>query len=289
MSLSIYAITVPPFIKQLKMLSTILEKAEAKSAGNEASILEARLIADMQPLTYQIQRVSDSAKGLAVRVAKVEPQAWEDNEKTFAELQERIKKTIAFLEKVDPKSMDGMEDKEVTMTTGSGELKFTGKSYVLGFAIPNFYFHTVTTYNLLRKEGVEIGSSHHSNYPTNTNPLGNYSFGHYETWPAFGLELDLFAPGETLLEEQFAFTNDFFAGVSGTEPGDWMNAESEYVANGFGTSAAEYTSLEHSFGYNAHASGNILFPQPEALIADRSQLDGYAKPPKNSSATHQSP
>jgi uncharacterized protein len=51
--LSLYDITIPPFIKQLQMLSTILEKGQALSAGNEAQILESRLIEDMQPLTYQ--------------------------------------------------------------------------------------------------------------------------------------------------------------------------------------------------------------------------------------------
>lgn len=157
MSLSLYAVTIPPFIKNLKMISTLLEKAQTHSTGNEAQILESRLIADMQPLTYQIQRISDTAKGVAVRVAKVTPEAWEDNEKTFPELQERLKKTIAFLEEVDPKSMDGMEEQEVVLKTGAGELKFTGTSYVLNFAVPNFYFHSVTTYALLRKEGVAIG------------------------------------------------------------------------------------------------------------------------------------
>jgi uncharacterized protein len=101
--------------------------------------------------------VSDTAKGLAIRVAKATPESWEDNEKTSPELQERIKKTIAFLEKVDPKSMDGMEDQEVVLKTGAVEKKLTASNYVLGFAIPNFYFHTVTTYALLRKEGVQIG------------------------------------------------------------------------------------------------------------------------------------
>lgn len=94
-----------------------------------------------------------------MRLGKVEPEAWADDEKTFPELQERIKKTIAFLEKVDPKSMDGLEEKEIVMKTGAGERKMTGKSYTLQFAVPNFFFHSVTSYALLRKEGVDIGKS----------------------------------------------------------------------------------------------------------------------------------
>lgn len=101
--------------------------------------------------------MSDSAKGLAVRVAKAEPESWPDNEKTFADLEARLKKTIAFLEKVDEKSMDGMEDQEVVLKTASGERRYSGLDYVTSYAIPNFYFHSVTTYALLRKEGVPVG------------------------------------------------------------------------------------------------------------------------------------
>jgi hypothetical protein len=155
--LSLYDITIPPFIRQLKMLSTILEKGQAKFAGNESTLIESRLIADMGPLTYQIQRVSDTAKGVAVRLGKMEPEAWADDEKTFPELQERLRKTIAFLEKVDPRSMDGMEEKEIVMRLGGVERRWTGSGYALKFAIPNFYFHSVTTYALLRKEGVDVG------------------------------------------------------------------------------------------------------------------------------------
>lgn len=82
---------------------------------------------------------------------------WEDNEKTFAELQARLAKTIAYLEALDPKLFDGKDYDEVILATKAGEMKFTGTSYVLTFAIPNFYFHFVTAYALLRKEGVPIG------------------------------------------------------------------------------------------------------------------------------------
>ncbi|TVY86240.1 hypothetical protein LAWI1_G008503 [Lachnellula willkommii] len=154
---SLYDITIPPFLKQLRMLLMILEKGQACSAGNEAKILESRLVEDMKPLVFQIQRVSDTAKGVAVRVAKVEAESWPDNEETFADLEARLKKTMAFLEKVDAKSMDGMEDQEVVMKTAAGELKYSAVDYVLSYAIPNFYFHSVTTYALLRKEGVPVG------------------------------------------------------------------------------------------------------------------------------------
>jgi uncharacterized protein len=153
MPLSLYEITIPPFIHSLKSLSAFLEKGRLHASGNEEALLDSRLITDMAALPYQIQRISDTAKFCAVRVGKVEPVPMEDNEKTFAELQDRITKTIQFLEKLDPKSMDGMEEEEVMLR----DRKLIAKSYVLGYAVPNFYFHLCMAYAILRKEGVPIG------------------------------------------------------------------------------------------------------------------------------------
>lgn len=152
MPLSLYEVTIPPFIRNLKILSTLLTKSLKHTSNEETTLLASRLVADMQPLPYQIQRVSDIAKGVAVRVAKVTPEAWADDEKTFEQLQARIAKTIAFLEKVDPQSMND-EDAVVNFD----KKDWSAKDYVLNAAVPNFYFHFVTAYGLLRKEGVPIG------------------------------------------------------------------------------------------------------------------------------------
>ncbi|CAG8948840.1 hypothetical protein HYFRA_00001963 [Hymenoscyphus fraxineus] len=156
MPFSLYDITVPVFIRDLNILQNILKRGvehASTSSSSEKTILESRLIADMEAFPYQIQRLSDCVKGLCVRMGGVAPQAWADEEKTLAELQERVKKTIELLETVDPKSMDGKEDLEIVI----GPYTFTGTTYVQQFVIPNFYFHHVMTYALLRKEGVQIG------------------------------------------------------------------------------------------------------------------------------------
>lgn len=159
MTLGLYDITIPPFIHGLKALSAILEKGRLHASADEASLIESRLIADMGALPFQIQRISDTAKGCAVRVGKAEPVPMEDNETTFPELRARIVKTIEVLENVDPKSMDGMEDAEVVMKLRAGERKLTGRDYVLKYAIPNFYFHLCMAYAILRKEGVPVGKT----------------------------------------------------------------------------------------------------------------------------------
>ncbi|RFU25527.1 hypothetical protein B7463_g10818, partial [Scytalidium lignicola] len=158
MGVSLYEITIPVFIKQLNIIKSLLEKGQAHPDKDDSTLLASRLIADMQDLPYQIQRVSDTAKGFAVRVGKVENEAWEDNEKTFADLYARIDKTIKFLEKVDAKTVNEQVDKEVILQTRAGNRVFpSGTDYALTFGIPNFYFHFCMIYALLRKDGVPIG------------------------------------------------------------------------------------------------------------------------------------
>ncbi|WJH41769.1 DUF1993 domain-containing protein [Aliirhizobium terrae] len=160
MSLSLYDVSVPAFLRGFANLTDILKKGEAfadEKGLAHKELLESRLFEDMLPLTGQIQRASDSAKFVAVRVGQVENLAMADEEVTFADLHARIDKTFAFLKSVDPASMIGREDAEVTVKTRSGETRFTATGYVLGFAIPNFYFHVSTAYAILRHKGVPIG------------------------------------------------------------------------------------------------------------------------------------
>ncbi len=160
MSLSLHEITLPVFIRAFRNLSAILKKGEAfadEKGLDHKELLEARLIEDMAPLTAQIQRASDTAKFVAVRVAGIENVPMADEETTFADLHMRIEKTIAILEAVEASAMDGKDETEVVLKTGSGSMTFTAREYVLGFAIPNFYFHVTTAYAILRQKGVPVG------------------------------------------------------------------------------------------------------------------------------------
>lgn len=160
MTLSLYDVSVPVLVRGLGNLSALLEKGRAfadETGLDHAVLLEARLAPDMAPLPYQVQRASDTAKGLAVRVGQVASLAMADEETSFAELQQRIAATIAFLDAVPADSMDGREGAEILLTTPSATISFTGTSYVLGFALPNFFFHVTTAYALLRHKGVPVG------------------------------------------------------------------------------------------------------------------------------------
>lgn len=106
---------------------------------------------------YQIQRLSDTAKFILVRVAGAssESLAMPDEEKTWADFRARVQRTISVLEAASSADFVGKEDIEIVMM--NGKFRTTGIGYLQTFAIPNFYFHVVTAYDLLRAKGVPIG------------------------------------------------------------------------------------------------------------------------------------
>ncbi|HEX2529757.1 MAG TPA: DUF1993 domain-containing protein [Geminicoccus sp.] len=160
MPLSMYQASVPVFIRHLRNLSEILKKAVAHAeerAEAPSLLIEARLAPDMFPLARQIQSVSDTSKGAAARLAGVEVPSFPDTETTFDELQDRIRKTIAFLESVPAGKVEGSEDREVILRPRGNEMRFKGQDYLLDFALPNFFFHVTIAYAILREQGVPIG------------------------------------------------------------------------------------------------------------------------------------
>jgi len=160
MSFGMFGASVPAFLQMLKNLSGILDKAEAFAAEREIEpevLLNWRLASDMFPLTRQVQIAADFAKGTTARLAGAEVPKYPDEEKTFAELKARIAKTIKFVEGFKPKDIDGSETRDITLTVGGQDMHFKGEPYLVHFALPNFYFHATTAYDILRRCGVEIG------------------------------------------------------------------------------------------------------------------------------------
>ena len=160
MATALYDLTVPVFIRGLNALSALLDKGAAFAAEkgiDPATLTGAQLIADMKPLTAQVQFACDTAKGTVTRLGELEPVAMPDTEQSFDELQARIAKTIALLEAVPREKIDGREEASVVLKVPGGEIPFTGRSHVLTFSLPNFYFHLTTTYALLRQAGVPVG------------------------------------------------------------------------------------------------------------------------------------
>ncbi len=160
MTISMYQASVPRFVNILGNLSNILDKAQAHIDAKkiaDASLTAYRLFPDMLPMTTQVQIACDTAKGVVARLAGVEIPAYDDNEKTLADLKARVLKTIAFLQTFTPAQIDGTEDKAIVTKRGDKETHYKGIQFLMGHATPNFYFHVTTVYNILRHNGVEIG------------------------------------------------------------------------------------------------------------------------------------
>ena len=153
---------VPAITLSLTAMSKILDKAEAFAEAKKLKpevIPNLRLIADMLPFSRQITIACDHAKGAPARLAGVEVPSFTDTETTVAELKERIAKTIAFIATIPDAAFEGAEARTITMKAGQRELSFPGWQYYASFALPNFYFHLSTAYNILRSNGIEIGKS----------------------------------------------------------------------------------------------------------------------------------
>ena len=160
MPLSMYQASVPVFIRQLGNLSTILGIAAAHAEARKIEqgvLLNARLAPDMFPLSRQVQIACDGAKGGTALLAGIEAPSHADEETSFAELQERIAKTQAFLQGVSAAQIDGSEERSVTLRRRDKETHFQGQAFLLDHVLPNFYFHLTTAYAILRHNGVEIG------------------------------------------------------------------------------------------------------------------------------------
>lgn len=160
MSLSMYQASVPVFIRALSNLRVVLQKGEAfaieKGFAPEV-LVQTRLIADMLPLSRQVQIACDMAKNGSFRLAGVEAPVFDDDETTFAQLIARIDRTIEVIGGLRAEQIDGSESRAIHLKMRTGELNFEGQTYLLDFVLPNLFFHATTTYAILREAGVPIG------------------------------------------------------------------------------------------------------------------------------------
>jgi hypothetical protein len=155
--MSLYEISVPQFIKMLGNMDKWFDKAEAYAASKKfdtAVLVNARLAPDQFPLAKQVQIATDAAKFTVVRLTGKEAPSWKDDETTLAQLRERIQKAIAFLQTVTPADFEGAATRVVARPDGS---KILGLDQLVEHGIPTFYFHVMTTYSILRHNGVDLG------------------------------------------------------------------------------------------------------------------------------------
>ncbi|MEO5692701.1 MAG: DUF1993 domain-containing protein [Usitatibacter sp.] len=162
MTISMYQAAVPTAIRALNNLADLLTKAQAHAEAkkiDESAFVSSRLFPNMFALGKQVQVAADSAKLGIARIAGVTPPSYEDNEATFAELIERCRKTVAYLETIKPEQLDGSEDRVVTWSSRTAKRSMKAQAYLLSHVLPNIFFHVTTAYALLRHNGVEVGKT----------------------------------------------------------------------------------------------------------------------------------
>ena len=158
--LSMYVVAILPLKRALNNLAHILKKGEEYADAKKiehAVLLNARLYPDMYPIIRQVQIATDMSKGAVARLTGLAVPSYEDNEVTFADLQARIAKTLAFIDTINTTQLENSEKRDITISVRKVDLHFTGQDYLLKWVMPNVYFHVTTTYNILRHNGCELG------------------------------------------------------------------------------------------------------------------------------------
>lgn len=160
MAISMYKASAPIFLQFLTALSANLDKAKAYADArkiDDATMLNLRIFPDMFPLVRQVRSACDHAGGSCARLVGLEPLSFANDEATIADLKARCTKVIDFIKGLKPAQIDGSDDREIVLKSPTREMRFTGLNYLLNFAMPNFYFHNTTAYDILRSVGVDVG------------------------------------------------------------------------------------------------------------------------------------
>ena len=160
MSISMYRASVPVSTRGLLVLSDLLAMGASyarETRQDPAVVIGTRLASDMMPLSAQVQRASDTAKLAVTRLTGETGPSFADQEVTFDDLRDRCSRTISYIETINAEKLEGSEAKLISF--GGGTLKGTlpGDAYLLSFALPNFFFHVTTAYDILRHLGVPLG------------------------------------------------------------------------------------------------------------------------------------
>ena len=159
MSLSMYDLAIPIYVRILEALKGVLDKAAAHARASgyeEAVLLEARLFPDMWSVRQQVAACTSFAvRGIARLSGVSVPQLGEALD-TFADLGKRIDETLAFVRAADRAAIEAGPERALTVPWGSEQKAMTGIAYYQAIALPNFFFHATTTYDILRHNGVPL-------------------------------------------------------------------------------------------------------------------------------------
>jgi hypothetical protein len=161
MAVSLFDLTVPTYLQILGAAEGFLAKgaahcAEKKIDPNE--IVETRLFPDMLPFRFQVVAMAHHSAG-ALRGAKTGQSAPPANipPHDYAALQKLVRETREAVQQTKPEDVNSCEGKDVVFKVRDITLPFVAEGFLLSFALPNFYFHATTAYDILRMKGVPLG------------------------------------------------------------------------------------------------------------------------------------
>lgn len=160
MKISMHATAVDSFVPMLESLSQILDKSDAHAKAAKLDLVNARLAPDMYTLAQQVRLACDNASNGAARLCGQSAPARADDEKTIADLKARIAKTVAYLRSLPAEAFEGAEDRDCNIPIPNDPklvIAMNGVQFLRCWALPHFYFHVVTAYDILRHNGVVIG------------------------------------------------------------------------------------------------------------------------------------
>jgi hypothetical protein len=158
MRISMHTMAVDSFMPMLESLSAILEKGTASTKTTGLDLMNARLAPDMFTLAQQVQLACDHAKDSVSRLTGREPSPVENHEMSLEDLRDRIAKTVEYLKLVEVEAFEGAEDRDCSIPLPNNKvITMNGFQFLRAWALPHFYFHVVTAYDILRHNQVVIG------------------------------------------------------------------------------------------------------------------------------------
>ena len=155
-----YDLSVPLFKKKLSLLFAILQRTNQQISNrglNSEDILNAQLASDMWNFTRQVQMTTDFIKNGVARLAGIKFETFEDNERSLAELQTRLIRTISCLNEIKPEQINGAENRIIEIEIRKTKFEFTGSEFLQNFVTPNVYFHLSIAYGILRAKNIDLG------------------------------------------------------------------------------------------------------------------------------------
>ena len=158
MTTPIYKSTIGVMLRQAEALAAIMAKGREHLGADADAFINQSLCADMLPFSFQIRSVYHSTAGNLAALQSGQAGPPEAMELTsYADLEALLGKAIEALQAVTPETLESLLQGDVVFAMGDMKIPFKGDGFMNSFALPNFYFHATTAYNLLRQKGVPLG------------------------------------------------------------------------------------------------------------------------------------